>query len=322
MNITVIGLGSMGKRRIYLLREMYPEFTVYGVDSRSDRVKETEEAFHIKCFSEISEIPVNCDCVFVCTSPLSHASIISDCLSKGWHVFTEMNLVDYGYDDNIQLAEEKKRVLFLSSTFLYRDEIKYIQSRIVSGRIWNYVYHIGQYLPDWHSWENYKDYFVGDSRTNGCREILAIELPWLIASFGDIEQTIVQSDKMSDLEIEYSDNYMIQILHVNGNKGSLIVDVVSPCAVRKFEAYAEGQYVSWGGTPDSLMEYNSTTGEPEKVSFMEEAVHKEGYRSFIVENAYRNEIRAFFDVVREKKEPIYGLEQDRKVLRWIDSIGA
>ena len=42
----------------------------------------------------------------------------------------------------------------------------------------------------------------------------------------------------------------------------------------------------------------------------------------MVENAYKNEIREFFDVVLNGKEPQYGFEQDKKVLELIDRIGA
>ena len=37
MKVLVIGLGSMGKRRIRLIKDMYPEFEIYGVDGREDR---------------------------------------------------------------------------------------------------------------------------------------------------------------------------------------------------------------------------------------------------------------------------------------------
>ena len=40
MNILIIGLGSMGKRRIRLIREMFPNYQIYGVDGREDRRKE------------------------------------------------------------------------------------------------------------------------------------------------------------------------------------------------------------------------------------------------------------------------------------------
>ena len=37
MNIVVIGLGSMGKRRIRLIKELYPEYSIVGIDGRKDR---------------------------------------------------------------------------------------------------------------------------------------------------------------------------------------------------------------------------------------------------------------------------------------------
>ena len=82
-------------------------------------------------------------------------------------------------------------------------------------------------------------------------------MPWLIEVFGKISGYNVMSNKMSTLKIDYNDNYIIQFTHESGSKGVLIVDVVSPVAVRKLELYKENNYVSWNGTPDSLMEYNA-----------------------------------------------------------------
>lgn len=322
MNIVVIGLGSMGKRRIRLIHEMYSTYFIFGVDGREDRRTEAKELFGINTFPTIDHIKSKIDCAFVCTSPLSHSLIIKECLGRGWNVFTELNLVDTGYTENMQLAKKNDLILFLSSTFLYREEIKYIRSRITNNKKWNYIYHIGQYLPDWHPWENYKDFFIGDKRTNGCREIMAIELPWLIGTFGDVIDTHVFSDKMTNLNIGFDDNYMIQLIHKNGNKGTLIVDVVSPIAVRKLEVYSEESYLSWNGTPESVLEFDAGTGKLNSVIFAEQTEHIEGYRSFIVENAYKNEIREFFDVVFTGKTPLYGFEQDQKILGFIDRLGA
>ncbi|MCR4895641.1 MAG: Gfo/Idh/MocA family oxidoreductase [Lachnospiraceae bacterium] len=322
MNIVVIGLGSMGKRRIRLIKELFPEYTIIGIDAREDRRTESEALFSISCFSSLDSLDIQVDCAFVCTSPLSHSALIKDCLSRGWHVFTELNLVYDGYDENILLAKEKEVTLFLSSTFLYREEIQYIGSRISSKKRWNYIYHIGQYLPDWHPWETYKDFFIGDKRTNGCREILAIELPWLNDSFGEITSAHAASDKMTDLDIDFHDNFLIKIDHKNGNKGILVVDVVSPVAVRKLEAYAENAYISWDGTPDHIHEYDPVTKELVNVTLKEAAEHKDGYRAFIVENAYKNEIRQFFDIVLNHVPARYTFEQDKKILEIIDSLGA
>jgi predicted dehydrogenase len=321
MKIVVIGLGSMGKRRIRLIKEMYPDYTIVGIDGREDRRKEACSQFGIKCTDSINGVD-SANCAFICTSPLSHNSLIHECLLKGWNVFTELNLVSDGYQENISLAKTMGRTLFLSSTFFYREEIRYIRSKISVDKKWNYSYHIGQYLPDWHPWENYKDFFLGDKRTNGCREIMAIELPWLTATFGEVEIVNVLSDKLTALNIDYMDNFIIQLQHKNGNKGALIVDVVSPVAVRKLEVYSEGAYISWNGTPDSVAEFDARSKKLVPVTLSEQTEHVDGYSAFVVENAYKNEIREFFNVVNGISKAQYGFDQDLKVLQLIDMIGA
>lgn len=320
MNILVIGLGSMGKRRVRLIQEMYPDFKVYGVDEREDRRLEAHNVYGVECVCSIQEAveKFEIDSAFVCTAPLSHNAIIKECVKHKWNVFTELNLVADGYEENMALAQKNECTLFLSSTFFYREEIRYIRNYVDTERKWNYVYHIGQYLPDWHPWENYKDFFVGDKRTNGCREIMAIELPWITQTFGDVADAKVISDKMTELHIDYSDNYIIQFTHKNGNKGVLVVDVVSPVAVRRLEVYAENKYLQWSGTPDSLCEYDKNDDKLKQVVLNEKEEHKEGYRAFVVENAYKNEIQEFVEVVREGKEQVYGFEQDLQILKLID----
>lgn len=321
MNVAVIGLGSMGKRRIRLMREMYPDFNIIGIDGRADRREEVFDQFGIHCKESLSDVNTCLDCVFVCTSPLSHNAIIKEALSLGLHVFTELNLVSDGYEENIKLAKDRNVTLFLSSTFFYREEIRYIRKKVTGGN-WTYIYHIGQYLPDWHPWENYKDFFLGDKRTNGCREIMAIELPWLLGTFGDVEEVHVMSDKMTDLNIDYNDTFMVQLKHKGSNKGVLVVDVVSPVAVRKLEVYKENEYISWNGTPESLSEFDAEKKELSTVVLSEKTEHVSGYRAFVVENAYKNEIKEFFDVVQSGKTAQYGFEQDKRILELIDMIGA
>ena len=209
-------LGSMGKRRIRLLSE-HKDIELFGIDSQQNRCEEVKEKFGIKCYVSIadaveSEHP---DAAVISTSPLSHAAIIKECLQSNLHVFTEINLVSDGYEENLKLAKEKGLTLFLSSTFLYQAETLKIIEKVKSANVskLNYIYHVGQYLPDWHPWESYNNYFIGNPRTNGCREILTIDLPWIVTAFGDIKTVHVMKSKNTDLNIEYNDNYLIMLEH-------------------------------------------------------------------------------------------------------------
>lgn len=304
MRVVVIGLGSMGRRRIRLINKYNKKIQICGVDSKKERRKMCKDEYEIDTFSTLDYAikKVDIDCAFICTPPLSHSEIILQCLNYGLHVFTELNLVADGYEENILLAKEKGLTLFMSSTFLYREEIKKIKELAQqTDFMLNYTYHIGQYLPDWHPWESYKDFFVGNKRSNGCREIFAIELPWLVNVFGDIVNIDVIKSKNSNLNIDYNDNYLLLIQHKNGNKGTLAVDVISRKPVRNLEVFGEELYLYWNGSPTGLYIYDFETKKDVNIKLYKKIDQLTNYSSFVVENAYFNEVISFFEAVTKGK---------------------
>lgn len=324
MKALVIGLGSMGRRRTRLLHGIDKTIQIVGIDMQEGRRKQAEDEFGIITASSVNEAceRYSPDVAFVATSPLSHASIIQECLEHNLHVFTELNLVHTRYDENRKLAEEKERILFLSSTFLYRKEIQYIKEMVRKniGYSLIYMYHAGQYLPDWHPWESYKSYFVGDKRTNGCREFMAVEFPWLIDVFGSIISFHVIKGKHSCLAVEFPDTYLLAFEHESGHSGLISIDVVSRKAVRKFELFGENLYLTWNGTPDSLCIYDFVKKEDCMISLYKTVNRRAEYNAFIIEDAYASEIVNFINVVEGKEKPRYSFEQDKKILNLIDEI--
>ncbi len=209
MKLLIVGLGSMGKRRARLSKGIDAALHIVGVDTAEARRAEActlglaDAAYPTIAEAVAAEHP---DAALVCTAPLSHAAVIGELLDNDLPVFTELNLVGDGYAENMAKAAAKNLPLFLSSTMLYRRETQYIKQQVQAfGKPVHYIYHIGQYLPDWHPWENYKNFFVGNARTGGVREIFGIDLPWLLDAFGDVESVTVQKDTISDLGLPYPD---------------------------------------------------------------------------------------------------------------------
>ena len=324
MNVGVIGLGSMGKRRIRLIKSNFPDVDIIGIDNSEERCKEVEELFNIKTLSNSDEFfeNNNCEAVFISTPPLTHSKIINDALNNNLSVFTEINLVKDMYDENIDLADENELTLFLSSTQLYRKEINYIASKISDfNKTTNYIYHIGNYLPDWHPWESYKNFFVGNKKTNGCREILTIELPWIVNTFGEIKQVHVSKNKITDLEVDYPDSFFVNVIHKNGSNGVLIIDLVSRHAVRNLEIINEDGYIQWDGTPEGLKEWNSDSNDLDQIKLYEEISNQEDYNQTIIENAYLEEIKDFFNTLdSNQRHGLYSFEKDKYILDVIDII--
>lgn len=323
MRAIVIGLGSMGRRRVRLLHELDNSIKIFGVDMQEERRKQAEEELGIMTSETINSACRQFDpgIAFVSTSPLSHAVIIKECLENNLHVFTELNLVDTDYDENCKLAKDRDRVLFLSSTFLYRKEIQYIKKSVMECNCrLSYLYHAGQYLPDWHPWESYKNFFVGDKRTNGCREFMAIEFPWLLDTFGEVKSICSIKSKDSSLEIDFPDTYQIMIEHENGHKGVITIDVVSRKAVRNLEISGENLYLTWKGTPDTLNVYDYHNKREVNISLYESAENREGYSAFIIEDAYKSELDNFLNTINGKEQPRYSFEKDKKILSIINKI--
>jgi len=321
MKVVVIGLGSMGRRRIRLMKTLPDAPEIVGVDSSVERCEQAEKETGIVTSADLraaiaAEHP---DAALVCTSPASHGSIVTQCLETGLHVFTEINLLCDWYDKALALAADKGLKLFTSSTFLYRKEIEYI-SNSVKDKTVNYIYHSGQYLPDWHPWESYKNFFVSDKRTNACREILAIEFPWILKAFGEVESVHVMKDKNSSLELDFPDNYMISIRHKNGNKGVFCQDVISRKGLRRLEVYSERLHLFWEGTPQSLAIYDIESKALKSVQVYEDVEQRAGYNANIIENAYREELVNFFDVLKGTDSPRYSFEDDKRILDLIDGI--
>lgn len=325
MKIIVIGLGSMGKRRLRLLSERN-DVELFGIDSQESRCEEVKEKFGITCFNSIAEAveTENIEAAVISTSPLSHATIIKECLAHNLHVFTEINLVQDGYEENMTLAKEKNLVLFLSSTFLYRKETQAIIEKVQNAKCsLNYIYHVGQYLPDWHPWESYNSYFIGNPRTNGCREIMAIDLPWVVSAFGPIKNVTAVKSKNTELNITYNDNYLITIEHENEHKGVFAVDVVARKSGRNIEIFGEQLHLSWNGTADSLKVFNIEEKKDEVVSFDDASEHVEGYATFVTENPYREELNSFLKQITDRTyTPAWDFEKDKVVLDIIDQIEA
>ncbi|HWP50917.1 MAG TPA: Gfo/Idh/MocA family oxidoreductase [Clostridia bacterium] len=324
MKFLVIGLGSMGRRRIRLLLKHFKPDGLCGADSSQERRSQVQELFGITTYADYSmaiaqERP---DAVLVCTPPLSHGEIIRRCIAQGLHIFSEINLISDQYNEIIAAAKQKQVQLFLSSTQLYRREIQTI-SEIVSkqSKPVNYRYHVGQYLPDWHPWDKQKEFFAWHKRTDGCREIFAIELPWLIYTFGPIVRFTVVKDKMSSLDIDYSDNYFLILQHEGGSKGIFIADVLARKAQQALLIYSDTLHLTWEGTPESLCRYNWEKRTTEPIATYDTVERNSGYTENNIENAYEEELMAFLMLIKGQTGNVrYTFEDDLRTLKLVDRI--
>ena len=321
MKVAVIGLGSMGRRRIRLMQAMPDAPEIVGVNRSAERRAQVEKELGIRTFATLAEAlaETKLQAAFICTAPASHGPTVLECIAAGLDVFMEINLLGAWYAEAQAKAAAKGVKLFISSTPVYRREMRYV-AEAVHGEPVNYLYHCGQYLPDWHPWEDYHGFFAAKKETNGCREILCVELPWIEKAFGKITSVQVMSGRLTSLDIDFPDHYMIALRHAGGSKGLYCQDVVSRKGLRRLEVFSEKLHIFWEGTPDSLSAYDLDAKALKPVTLYDDVEQDGRYNANIIENAYADEIRAFFDYVEKGTPPPYTFAEDAHTLAVVDEI--
>ena len=228
MNILVVGLGSMGKRRIRCLQAL-GYYDIYGLDLRKDRCDEAERKYSIKTTQSILGVP-SIDLIFICTPPDKHHEHMKYACNAKIKFFVEHGILISEWDGiDPQYA-------YPSCTMLFHPSIVKLKQEMQSGELGgvsNVIYHSGQYLPDWHPYEPVQDSYFSKKETGGAREIVPFELTWIVDLFGMPEK--IRGSVMRTIIIpgaELIDDTYNCLVDWNNFGGVMIVDVVSKTPIR------------------------------------------------------------------------------------------
>lgn len=301
----VIGLGSMGKRRIRCLQAIGNK-TIWGFDVREDRVKESIELYGINQVQNLEEfIEEKNPNIIISVPPHLHGLYMQIAIKYKSHFFVEASVIEENFQDIIKSAKNNKTRAIPSCTLLFHPAIKKINELIKNqelGKLSNWIYHSGQYLPDWHNYEKVSDYYVSRKETSGGREIVPFELTWLCKVFGFPRAVRSVFGKTINFEggEEVDDTYNL-ILKYDNFFGSLVVDVVSRISTRRLLINGQDGQLRWDWNDDFVEIYRPPSEAWEKIYF-KKGKAQEGYNPNIIEEMYVDEIRAYLDACERGPE--------------------
>jgi predicted dehydrogenase len=325
MKFLVIGLGSMGKRRIRNLREL-GFFDISGLDSRSDRRDEVEDQYGIKAFADLNLAlqDFNPDVFIICTSPDAHMEYAYFGVKREIHVFIEASVVDSKkIKQLIPLKNNSKVIVAPSCTMKYFPgpiKIKELIQAEVIGKVHLVNYHVGQSLRDWHPWEEIEDYYVSKKLTGGAREIVPFELTWLNDIFGKPIPISAWKAKLSKINAPIDDTYFSLINYDNDVMVNMTVEVIAnPIAVRKMLIVGENGLIEFDSQDNSVRYIVSGLD-----NWIEcKLAPSDAYQNYINPEApYVLELRDFIAAVREKNADLFpnSLLSDYNVLLTLNEI--
>jgi len=317
MKFLVVGLGSMGKRRVRNLQYLKGG-EIIGFDPRKDRGEEVEEKYKIRTFDDFDRaMAENPDALVISTPPDLHTKYAIIAAKNDKHFFTEASVVDEGMDELIDICKNKNIVAAPSCTMRFHPAVKKIRELVeknVIGKPLAFTYHSGQYLPDWHPWEDYRKFYVAKSETGAAREIVPFELAWLTWVFGPINFISCFKGKLSKLEADIDDVYQLILKFRAGILGHVLVDVVARVPYRIFRLLGEEGVVEWNWVEKRVKIFSAKDNKWTELSVDEGAPEKEYIAG---EKMYMDEMRCFLQAIEGKTSYPYTFEEDKKILGFL-----
>ena len=310
LKFLIVGLGSMGKRRIRNLI-FNGEKNIIGYDISSERNEEARQKYGIKVinnFNEVSDKDFNV--MIISTSPDAHGDYIRFALRHKKHFFVEHPTSDDGYEDVFK-NQDLSIVMAPSCTLRFYAPIKMMKKILESGRIGKvlaFQYHMGQYLPDWHPWEDYRQVYFSKKETSACREMVAFELIWLNWLLGSEVKDVAGSiSKVSDLDMDADDIVLAQLKYSNGIIGNILIDVISRKPYRTLRVLGSEGVLDWERFDSTIKVYDVNSKTTEVISVPKGNPEK-GYVN--EEEMYNDEIKAFLDAIYNKTKYPFSFEEN------------
>jgi predicted dehydrogenase len=172
---------------------------------------------------------------------------------------------------------------------------------------------LGQYLPDWHPWEDYRQVYYAQKETGGCREMLPFELIWLTDIIGSrMEKVCGLTGKISNLEMSADDVYSMVVQFDNKIIGNVAIDLLARAPLRTLCLVGSDGVLQWEWLEHQLKIFRVKDKKWEIIS-LPRGDTKAGYNS--TEEMYNEEIKIFLQAIDGRRSYPYTFKEDHQNLK-------
>jgi predicted dehydrogenase len=311
MKILIVGFGSIGRRHFRNLLHLGVHDFVFLRSGRStlpdDEIADFPVETNIK--SALAHQP---DAVVISTPTALHLDVAIPAAENGCHLFIEKP-ISHTMDrvDLLEKIVDQNHIRVLVG-FHYRfhpglQKVKDLITDQIVGRSLSVRVHWGEYLPNWHPWEDYRTgYSARSDLGGGVILTLCHPLDYLRWMLGEVEAVWAFSDQLSDLALKVEDTAEIGLRFQNRVVGSVHLDYSQRPSSHRLEIIGTHGTIQWENTKNSIRYFSV-----EADSWIEEATAKPIERNDI----FLEEMRHFLAVIQGKEQSICSLQDGTSALQ-------
>jgi predicted dehydrogenase len=323
MKILIAGLGSIGRRHFRNLIALGEKNIVLLRTRKATLMDDELAGYPVETGLDAAIQKHRPDAVVVANPTSLHLDVAIPAAEAGCHILLEKP-VSHSLErlDLLQdVAQKSGSRILVGFQFRYHPTLNkardLIQSNVL-GRILTAHAHWGEYLPQWHPWEDYRQSYAARADLGGGVAVtLTHPLDYLRYLLGNVESLWSFNGHISPLEVDVEDVAEIGLKFSNGAVGGVHVNYFQRPPVHRLEIVGTNGTLRWDNgdgslqlfaTPAAFGSYSDVPPAPLTEIFSP----PEGFER---NQLFLAQTHHFLEVVRGEEEPVCSLGDGIQALR-------
>ncbi len=263
-----------------------------------------EEKYNICCFSTIQDTASFKPDFAIVANPTSlHVATAKELVNQNIPVLLEKPISDSdsGLDVLVQIAKSKNIPLMVGYMMRFHPcaikLIKYVDENVL-GRIYNIIVNVNSFMPAWHHYEGYNEFYAGRKDLGGGVVLTEIhEIDLLHTLFGMPKKLTALGGKRSGLDIDVEDTVSVLMDYEKDNQlfsATLNMCFVQRTPLREFRIMGENGSILWDIARNMI----------ELCDYVNDNFQKDTFDPFDRNNMFRDQLTHFIKCVKTGKVPV------------------
>lgn len=309
MKFLIAGFGSIGRRHFRNLKSLGENDILFYRRGKSTLPDDELKGFIVENDLSVA-LDHGPDAVIISNPSALHLQVAMPAAQMGCHLLLEKpisnTLANLERFHSI-VSRSGSRVL-VGFQLRFHPGLKKVKDTLASGGLgkplsarafW------GEYLPDWHPWEDYRKSYSARSDLGG-GVVLTLSHPfdylrWLL---GEVSSVSGRTQRSGQLDLDVEDIADVDLEFGNDLRASVHLDYLEKPPAHNLEILCSGGQINWEGI-SGLVRTTGATGLEQRFPVP---------AGFERNDLFLAEMRHFIDIINGKAEPLCTLEDGKKAL--------
>jgi len=311
--IAIVGLGSIGRRHLRLLKDLNPEINIILVRSGYGPHYPEEKLAQCIVKNAKEAIKAGSEAAFICSPATFHIEQAYEWVEADKPLLIEKPLSNNsdGLEKFIEVVTKKKLPVLVGYVLRYNKAARYFQKQILDenyGTLHSVRIEHGSYLPDWRPEQDYRK-SVSSLKSLGGGVLLEMshELDyanWLFGPFNNVKASLRWS---KCLEIDVEDFAEILLKNESGKIFSIYLDFHKKPTKRICRVNTDMGELIWDVVNNKVIWIDNSSNITEKIFEQKK------------DDMYREQILHFYECISRNTTPRVSLNDGVNVMKLIDA---